>query len=376
MNRSDASRASKLAKSVDDLGFDMLRFYHSKLGTKNILVSPLSLLSCGAITANIYDGQTRKEFLKAVGCPNLELPNESMRSWITKEMRSSKSPISVNNALFLRPSLKPSAELAATLDNSYRCEQIELVENKLKAKDRVADWVSKTTRGRVSPNLPSFSSELRFTVANAIWFKCDWQFEFQKSKTREEDFTLTSGAKVIARMMSFEKGVKTSYGYDPGDYVVLPYADGDFAMVLIKPRERKSISDLLKSLNADILKEMLMANSDLVVSPTVPQFSIGNALDLNSFLKDRGVKNAYRMQQIKSLSSRQPMMLMSILQCAWIKVDEEGTEAGVATEGFHGCAKSGPLDFNEPFIYILCHQPSNSIVFLGICADPTAKSEF
>ncbi len=373
MDREDVVKASKLAKSVNDLGFDMLRFYHRKLGAKNILISPLSLESCGAMTANIYEGKARKELLDALLCANVGLPNDALSSWTSSEMRSNKSPILVSNALFVRPSHKPNKGLGSTLAKSYSCQEMELSENNIKAKEEIERWVSKATKGKVAPNLPSFSANLRFIVANAIWFKCNWEYEFQKSKTREEDFTLSTKATVKAQMMAFEKGIKTAYGYDPGSYVVLPYADGDFVMVLVKPQDRSNLKDLLKALNAKVLQEMLQAKSDLVVSPTVPRFEMANALDLGEYLKSRGVKSAYRMQKIPSLSASQPAMMLNVLQSAWIKVDEEGTEAGAATEGFHGCAKSGPLDYNEPFIYIVCHRPTNTVVFLGICADPTAK---
>lgn len=373
LSKGEAREAARISDRVNDLGFKMLRYYYSKLGAKNILVSPLSLMSSSSISANIYEDPARKEILRALGCANLDLPNKALPSWVSKDLRSAKSPILVSNALFLRPPLKPIPSLESLLKSAYACDLAVLSTNNAQARGQVADWISKATKGRVKPSQPAFSNDLRFVVANAIWFKCAWQFQFDKTKTLSEDFTRTDGSKVKADLMMFKKGIKAGHGYEPGDFVVLPYADGDFVMVLIKPEDRKKLADLIKLMDSKAFAEMIDAKPDLVVSPTVPRFDISGTANLIPFLKKQGLKKAFIPQPAPRLNSKQPVMLTDAIQSAWIKVDEEGTEAGVATEEFHGCAKAGPLDFAEPFIYAICHKPTKTIVFIGLCADPTSK---
>jgi len=61
-------------------------------------------------------------------------------------------------------------------------------------------------------------------------------------------------------------------------------------------------------------------------------------------------------------------------------VNEEGTEAAAATATTHfsiGCSaapRPAPVDFHadHPFLFMVVHNPSRSILFVGWVSDPEA----
>ena len=67
-----------------------------------------------------------------------------------------------------------------------------------------------------------------------------------------------------------------------------------------------------------------------------------------------------------------------VIHSAYVKVDEEGTEAAAVTMV---SVKAGALIFqckifkaDHPFIFFIIHKPTNTILFAGIVFDPTQGS--
>ena len=68
------------------------------------------------------------------------------------------------------------------------------------------------------------------------------------------------------------------------------------------------------------------------------------------------------------------LFVSSVLHKAFVKVDEEGTEAAAATIGMVG-ATSAPLEIVEfridrPFVFIIYDRQTNTILFIGRVVNP------
>lgn len=66
------------------------------------------------------------------------------------------------------------------------------------------------------------------------------------------------------------------------------------------------------------------------------------------------------------------MWLDLVKQKAFVKVDEEGTEAAAVSGGV--MVDSAPLELraDRPFLFVLRERLSGTILFMGVVNDPTA----
>jgi serine protease inhibitor len=66
------------------------------------------------------------------------------------------------------------------------------------------------------------------------------------------------------------------------------------------------------------------------------------------------------------------LFLSRALQKTRIDVDEKGTRAEAVTAEATKTAESPmSLVFNRPFLYVIVHNKTGAILFLGICGDPS-----
>lgn len=68
-------------------------------------------------------------------------------------------------------------------------------------------------------------------------------------------------------------------------------------------------------------------------------------------------------------------MITDVLHKATITVDEKGTEAAAATAVIVGVTSAMPEDpimltIDRPFMFLIRHQPTNTILFMGRVVQP------
>ena len=70
-----------------------------------------------------------------------------------------------------------------------------------------------------------------------------------------------------------------------------------------------------------------------------------------------------------------PLWVDDVLQKTWIRVDEQGTEAGAATAamgaGMGGRPKPSVVKADHPFLYVIGEANSGAILFVGRVDDPS-----
>jgi serpin B len=68
------------------------------------------------------------------------------------------------------------------------------------------------------------------------------------------------------------------------------------------------------------------------------------------------------------------LYISDVLHKAFVKVDEEGTEAAAATaviiRNYSGGPETPVFRANHPFIFMITHKETGSILFLGKVEDP------
>jgi serine protease inhibitor len=107
----------------------------------------------------------------------------------------------------------------------------------------------------------------------------------------------------------------------------------------------------------------------------MPKFETTCEYPLGATLQAMGMRRAFLRgaAELDGMRSPPPPLFISAVQHkAFVRVDERGTEAAAAT-GVMVAFSSGRGDFkaNKPFLYVIRHLPTQSVVFVGRVSDPS-----
>ncbi|MDG6223882.1 MAG: serpin family protein [Candidatus Thermoplasmatota archaeon] len=241
-------------------------------------------------------------------------------------------------------------------------------------------WVKEQTRDRIKDLIPEGAIDplTVMVLTNAIYFYGEWLYEFNKKDTKEEDFTLSSGSTVKAPMMSMkvEQGLNY-YEDDSLQAVELPYKGEELSMIVLLP-SGNDISSLERSFSADKLNDVLSGMNGSEVNVHMPRFEIEADHSLKEPLEALGMVDAFdpARADLSGLNAGiEPLFVSAVLHKSFVKVNEEGTEAAAATAVIVGRLSIGPeiptFKADRPFMFLIMHKETNSILFMGKVSDPT-----
>jgi serpin B len=213
----------------------------------------------------------------------------------------------------------------------------------------------------------------RLVLTNAIYFKGTWLTQFDEKKTRKAPFYVTPTAPVSADMMSLEAEFRFG-GDDATQVVELPYKGKDLAMLVLLPVARDGLPALEARLDNALLDSWLagMATREQIVE--LPKFEMTKSFSLNGTLADMGMPSVFdpSAADLSGIDGARDLFVQTAVHKAFVKVNEEGTEAAAAT-GISVGVTSMPSSFtaDHPFLFLIRDNVTGSILFLGRVTDPT-----
>ncbi len=332
-----------LVTSVNDLGFNMFR----KVGSKeSILLSPLGMTYALGLINNGAGGETRTQISKVLGCNDTgaDKINGFCRKMLTEAPRIDKlTTMKITNEFFSPKSYKLKSAFKKVAIDKYDTQFSEME-----------------------------SDLLKYTLVNTIYFKGVWTDKFRKSNTWEEVFKGEDGKETTVPMMN----QMHKFFYTENDLyqaLCLPYSNGAYQMIVLLPKEGKTVQEVAQSLTADSWEKCYDQMRRVDVDVKLPRFESSSDVNLTRVISALGMSNAFSMEKadFRNLYDLQSCIEM-IKQKGRIKVDETGTEAIVATllQG-----RIAGLDLvqpdtvcfyaTHPFLYFIREWSTGTIFFLG-----------
>ena len=112
------------------------------------------------------------------------------------------------------------------------------------------------------------------------------------------------------------------------------------------------------------------------ISVSLPKFEFSTKYELSDILQNLGMKKAFTpgVADFSGMSSNgKSLFISAVLHQAYIKVDEEGTEAAAATVVVIS-KTTAAITFraDHPFIFIIQERKTGNILFIGRVVDPTS----
>lgn len=238
-------------------------------------------------------------------------------------------------------------------------------------------WVEEQTKAKIKELIKPgiLTPDTRLVLTNAIYFKAAWKKPFEPNQTSDEDFTLTDGKKVKAKMM--KESIRTNYFKGEGfEALELPYEADDLSMIVLLPNRPDGLPTFEKQLTSANLTQWLTKLSDHRVTVTLPKFKLTSEFMLNEVLSKMGMPNAFDRSKadFSGMTAQDQLFVSHVVHKAYVDVNETGTEAA-ATTAIHTefLSRPRPATFraDHPFVYLIRDNRTGSILFMGRVVNPT-----
>jgi serpin B len=364
----------KISSASEIFGLKLLKQINYSQPDSNIFISPLSVSMALGMTLNGANGSTydsMKSVLELNGLTAAEI-NASYKTLISTLISlDPKVVFNIANSIWYRNTMTFEQDFINTDKNYFNAEVSGLDFNDPGSVDIINNWVDLNTKGKITEIVDYIPVDAVMYLINAIYFKGDWKYQFNKNYTKDDSFYTIKGSRISCRMMEQEN----QYNYCSNDLfqaVELPYGDSSFSMIVFLPDNNKNINDLLSNLNETNWNEWIKSLSLRKGDIWFPKFELRYNIRLNDVLKSLGMNIAFTgSADFTRMMSRGGLFISEVKHKTYIKVDEEGTEAaavtsvGVGLTSAHGGSGKFYMRIDRPFMFVIKDNIANSLLFMG-----------
>jgi serpin B len=155
----------------------------------------------------------------------------------------------------------------------------------------------------------------------------------------------------------------------------MPYAGDSLSMVVLLPRTIDGLKGLEDMLSAEELTSRLDGIRKREVRVCIPKFTMTAQFELAKTLGAMGMPEAFSgAADFSGMTGGRDLYISAVVHKAFVEVNEEGTEAAAATGvAMRLTAAPAPPPLfraDHPFLFLIRHNPSGSILFLGRITRP------
>lgn len=349
-----------------------LKLFDEEADEKNMLISPLSIISALGMTGNGAEDNTLYEMEKVLGT-DISVLNDYIKAYMSMMPNDEKYHFSSANSIWIRDDEKLSVKdkfLQKCRD--YYNANVFKAPFDSSTKNDINKWVDNKTDGMIEDILnDDISKDTIMYLINAISFDSEWDNIYTKDQIHSGDFISIDGEKQDSKFMWSQE-----YGYLENDSTVgfvKPYKDDKYEFVAIVPKDNKSMEEFIEGLNGKDLMKLLEDKEECSVEVCIPKFSCEYETEFSKRLKSLGMKDAFDSQNaaFKSLATSDSgnIYISRVIHKTKIDVNERGTKAGAATAVELKCESANEdikeVKLNRPFFYMIVDTEEHFPIFMG-----------
>jgi len=369
----------KIISSNNQLGMELLTELKAD-ENGNSFISPTSLFMALSMVYNGADEVTKEEIAKVLQSENIDVDelNKANASLISMLHRNSKDvQLNVGNSIWLNNGFHFQENFAKSNKDYFNAEIKEIDIYDSKSTEMINDWVAESTNNKIKEIVKSpLDPNIVAILINAIYFKGDWKYEFDKKRTEKSTFYLEDDTTKEVQLMTLNE--ELAYMENENFQAVsLPYGEGEMSMKVFLPKENSSLEEFKKTLTEDNFKDWNLEMIEQDGTIILPKFQLEYEVALNEPLKKLGMVTAFDAEEAnfsKMIEEDQQILISEVTQKTFIDVNEEGTEAAAVTsvqmvmesasaEPFH-------MEVNRPFFITITDDETGTILFMGSIANP------
>ena len=335
-------------------------------GHENVLLSPYSLEENLGMLANGLTGKGYSDLLKGLGLDGYGIDELNDFFYTMNRGIAQADDIAVfksANSFWYKSSLTVSEAFAQKLTSTYESKVAPVDFTTPEAVRQINTWVSDATSGKIEKIVDMTFPFQDFHLLNAVYFNGSWTMPFQKSATEKADFYNADGTVQKVDMMHT---FFNTYYNQLDKYAVsrLSIDNGAYEFFMVQPNEGNSIEDIA----AMITPEVLMAGNVARLELWLPKFQLGYyANRIGNDLAQDGTLVIDKSDT--ELFVDHETDINTIMQKSFITIDEDGIEAGAATDisrsGSNIVPQNAKMRLDHPFIYGIVETSTNMPLFIG-----------
>ncbi|XP_045919349.1 leukocyte elastase inhibitor-like isoform X1 [Micropterus dolomieu] len=356
--------------------------------TANVFFSPFSISSALAMVMLGARGNTAKQMSESLKTQNLQDDVHVSFAQLLCELNKAGAPyaLSVANRLYGEQSYQFIEDFLGKTKKHYKAElePLDFKTSSESARVHINSWVEKQTQGKIKDVLGHgvVDSMTRLVLVNAIYFKGNWNKQFEKSSTSDAPFRLNKNDTKPVKMMYQKTKFPLTYISEANCQILeMPYNGKELSMLIFLPNEFEDSTTGLEKLEKTLTYENfvewtrpdMMDNIEVQVG--LPRFKMEEKYDMKNVLISMGMVDAFDVasSDFSGMSPANDLVLSKVVHKAFVEVNEEGTEAAAATAAVMmlRCALStARFIADHPFLFFIRHNPSMSILFAGRYCSP------
>lgn len=349
----------------------------------NVLFSPYSIHTALSMTHEGAGGVTLDEMRKVLnlsektGSPELG----ALIQQLNASAKQSGAELNIANMLWGQKGYPFIESFLERTQKSYQAglQPWDFEKDLEGGRQEINRWVEAQTKDKIKELLkPGVLPPLtRMVLVNAIYFNGKWQKAFDPAATKSAPFTVAGGGSVQVPLMTQSSEMAYLQG-DGFQLLRVPYKNGEFDMTVLLPSPGADGLDKLSAqFTAENISKWLSQTNVETVRLYLPKFKMTGAFELSSTLSAMGMSSAFdpNSANFSRMCPQNNLVISKVIHQAFIDVNEAGTEAAAATAVVmkpRSIARPTPeFRVDRPFLFLLTHHTTNTVLFTGRVLDPT-----
>lgn len=374
-----ASDVDQVVQGNNDFAFDLYAELRTRSG--NLFISPYSISSALAMTWAGARTVTETEMADVLHLPfeqeRLHLACGALQQSLATGLEFETYQLNIANRLWGQTGYSWLPSFLEVSQQNYGAGLVELDFYTASEASRVIinEWVANRTAQKIDELLPpsSISPGVVLVLTNAIYFKGDWASQFDQALTRDLGFFLSPTQTIAVPTMSQTAQFAHMRNSDLA-VLEMPYDGKDLSMVFLLPKAVDGLSALEEQLTSANLATWLGELEVSEIAVALPRFEFSTEFKLRDPLVALGMPSAFNGQaDFTGMRASGGLFIDEVYHEAFIRVDEEGSEAAGATAVVIREPSVGPeFAANHPFVFLIMDKVTGQILFLGRVVDPSA----
>src|SRR5690606_10678534 len=356
----------------------------SKSTDVNQFYSPYSIHVALSMAMNGNEGEALEEYLNVLRFEGQSLEEANSGAKELTEFLLQVDPkvrLAIANAIWYRQDYQVKVPFKTMAEEYYDAEVAGIDVFNPKSVDIINGWIEQQTQGLIKDMLDRVPTDAVMYLVNAIYYKADWKYQFDRAKTQKEPFHISPERQVSVDMMSLKEAATVRAFQGQGfQYLEIPYSTGQYSMGVLLPDDYDlaAVEEQFTSENLYAWRNQARETSVIL---KMPKFKLKQKIDnLKEDLMEMGLRIPFgfdgRNFTLLFDNPTDDLKISRVIHDAVIEVDEKGSEAAAATIVEVVELTSMPpgpkvLALDRPFIFFIQEKHSGAILFIGKLGDPS-----
>ena len=350
-----------------DFAAELFKLCAADSGYENTLVSPISVMTALAMTANGANGLTEEETEAVLGGG---MSTEDLNAYLYAYLENLSDEVSLANSIWFKENVLDVNEAFLQTNKDYYDAEIFAAPFDQTTTNDVNAWVKEKTKNRIKKILDEVEADSVMYLINALTFDGEWMEKYEKDDVYDRTFTALDGTEKTVSMMYSEE--YTYLSDENAEGFIKKYKGGNYAFAALLPDKDIDFSEFVNSLTGEKLADILSEKQTRQVSVGIPEFSYEYDIEMNNALQAMGMESAFdrKTADFSDIGAADGNLYIGkVLHKTFIEVDTFGTKAAAVTlvdvKSESAPAPELSVILDRPFVYMIIDTETDLPVFIG-----------